>query len=532
MGFTQIFWQPESLSVEMKKREDMNNTEESPIVLEVHNLSKSFGDFIANDHIDFDLRRGEIHCLLGENGAGKSTFAKCLYGAYQQDAGRVEVNCKEVSFSSPKDSIQFGIGMVHQHFVLVPTMTVVENIIAGVKKTGLAPGIKKAEDQILQLCEKFKVNIDPQALVGDLAVGEQQWVEILKTLFSGVEILILDEPTAALTPQESKQLFSIIHQMTADGMSVIFITHKLNEVLEVSDRTTIFRKGRVVGTVDTSKTNKTELATMMVGRGVDFQVEKDPSVPGSPILKIQDLHIANAKKRGAVNSFDLTIYENEIVGVAGVGGNGQNELFDAIVGIRTVQQGKIILDEVEITNHDPTDIMEMGLASIPADRMTQGLLLRFNVAENLILGRQWKSPYFTGLMFDEDQIISEAERMIREYSIATSGPKQMAARLSGGNLQKLILARELSRDIRCVIAHCPTRGLDVGAIEYVHKRLVELRDQGIGVLLISEDLDEIFNVADRIAVIYKGHIMGKSSVSKTTREQVGLLMAGVKEEIQ
>lgn len=510
----------------------MNNMEESPIVLEVHNLSKTFGDFIANDHIDFDLRRGEIHCLLGENGAGKSTFAKCLYGAYQQDAGRVEVRCKEVSFTSPKDSIQFGIGMVHQHFVLVPTMTVVENIIVGVKKSGLAPGIKKAENQVFELCERFKVDIDPHALVADLSVGEQQWVEILKTLFSGVEILILDEPTAALTPQESEQLFSIIQQMTADGMSVIFITHKLNEVLEVSDRTTIFRNGRVVGTIETTKTNKRELATMMVGRGVDFKVEKGPREPGVPVLKIKDLHIINTKRREVVNSLGLTIYENEIVGLAGVGGNGQNELFDAIVGIRTAQQGKIFLDEVEITNHNPTDIMEMGLASIPADRMTQGLLLRFNVAENLILGRHWKSPYFTGLMFDEGQIISQAERIIKEYSIATSGPKQMAARLSGGNLQKLILARELSPDIRCVVAHCPTRGLDVGAIEYVHKRLVELRDKGIGVLLISEDLDEIFNVADRIAVIYKGQIMGEYSVSETTREQVGLLMAGVKEEIQ
>lgn len=508
----------------------MNTIQDSSIVLEVRNLSKAFGSFIANNHINFNLRRGEIHSLLGENGAGKSTFAKCLYGAYQQDAGKVEVNCKEVSFTSPKDSIHHGIGMVHQHFVLVPTMTVVENIVVGVEKSGISPGIKKATEKVRQLCEEFKVDIDPYALVADLAVGQQQWVEIMKTMFSGVEILILDEPTAALTPQESEQLFSIINQMTKDGTSVIFITHKLNEVLDVSDRTTIFRKGKVVGTVETSKTNKMELATMMVGRGVHFEVEKEDTEPGKPILEVRDLHVLNRNKRDVINSMNLCVREREILGIAGVGGNGQNELFDVIVGLQPAFAGDIYLDGENITNYKPTRIMEQGLASIPADRMTQGLLLEFSVAENLMLGSHWKSPYVSGFIFEDQKIYDQAENLIEEYAIATSGPKQITSRLSGGNLQKLILARELSRDIRCVVAHCPTRGLDVGAIEYVHSRLVELRDEGIGIMLISEDLDEIFNVADRIAVIYRGQIMGEFLTGNTTREQIGLLMAGVKEK--
>lgn len=502
------------------------------VILEVTQLSKSFGTFIANDHIDFTLRSGEIHCLLGENGAGKSTFAKCLYGAYQQDAGRVSVNCCDVSFNSPKDAIHHGIGMVHQHFVLVPTMTVVENIIVGVEKAGISPGFREATERVVELCGEFKVDIDPHALVSDLAVGQQQWVEILKTLFSGVEILILDEPTAALTPQESDQLFSIVKQMTKKGTSVIFITHKLHEVLDLSDRATIFRKGKVVGTVKTSETNKMELATLMVGRGVTFKVEKDELDPGTPILEIRDLHMAGRGGRDVLNGIDLVVRENEILGIAGVGGNGQNEIFDAIVGTRKSRQGEIFLDNRPITNLDPTAIMERGIASIPADRMNQGLLLDFSVAENLMLGSHRKAPYFNGLYLQDRNIITRAEEMIREYSVSTSGPKQISSRLSGGNLQKLILARELSRNVRCVIADCPTRGLDVGAIEYIYQRLVELRDEGIGVLLISEDLDEIFNVADRIAVLHKGQIMGDIPTRDANREQIGLLMAGVREEVR
>jgi general nucleoside transport system ATP-binding protein len=499
----------------------------TPFILEVHNLTKAFGDFIANHNINFNLKRGEIHCLLGENGAGKSTFAKCLYGAYREDSGIIKINGKKVTFDSPKDAIQLGIGMVHQHFVLVPTMSAIENIVVGVKKPGLSIGIQEAKNRVLELCNKFQITIDLEARLDELPIGQQQWVEILKALYSGVDILILDEPTATLTPQESEQLFKIIKRMTKDGTSVIFITHKLHEVLKVSDRTTIFRNGKVIGTVQTSEVDKMELAVLMVGRGVHFDVDKDKLLPQEPILVIRDLCVTNRDGRHELESVNLTVRKHEILGIAGVGGNGQNALFDSIVGVRSAAQGKILLNGHEIQNQNPVQIMKSGLASIPSDRMTQGLLLDFSVSENLIIGRHWDPPFCSGVFLDQQKIMANARELIKEYDIATTSPQQMASRLSGGNLQKIILARELSRKLRCVIAFCPTRGLDVGAIEYVHERLVQLRDEGVGVLLISEDLDEIFNVVDRIAVIFKGTIVGDSPTSKTSREQVGLLMAGV-----
>ena len=501
----------------------------APVILEVRNLTKSFGDFVANKNIKFDLKRGEIHCLLGENGAGKSTFAKCLYGAYREDSGVIKVNGKKVVFNSPRDAISLGIGMVHQHFVLVPTMSVLENIIVGVKKPGISIGKQDARIRVSELCEKFKIDLDLNSRVEDLSIGQQQWVEILKTVYCGVEILILDEPTATLTPQESDQLFNIIKLMTKDGTSVIFITHKLNEVIKVSDRTTIFRKGKVVGTVRTEDTDKMELAVLMVGRGVHFEVDKKELDPQETILEIRDLCVLSQSERKDLNGINLSVRKNEILGIAGVGGNGQNALFDAIVGIRQVETGEIVLCGKEIQNQPPIKVLHDGLASIPSDRMTQGLLLNFTVAENLIVGQHWDKPFFSGLFFDQQKINSNAVELIEEYDIATTGPYQMTSRLSGGNLQKIILARELSRKIKCVITYCPTRGLDVGAIEYVHERLVSLRDQGVGVLLISEDLDEIFNVADRIAVIFQGEIMADFPTNQINREQVGLLMAGVVE---
>jgi ABC-type uncharacterized transport system ATPase subunit len=499
------------------------------VVLEIENLTKAFGDFIANDRIHFNLQRGEVHCLLGENGAGKSTFAKCLYGAYKPDTGSIKVNGREVEFGSPREAIHLGIGMVHQHFVLVPTMTVVENIIVGVEKKGISPGLREAAQKVSDLCKKFNVHLDPFAPVSSLSVGEQQWVEILKTLFSGVEILILDEPTSALTPQESDQLFSVIKKMTRDGTSVIFITHKLNEVMALSDRVTIFRKGKVVDTVATITTSKMELATLMVGHDVRFEVEKAEQHAGEVILQIRNLKVLNEKKREALKSINLDVRRDEILGIAGVGGNGQVELFDALVGVRPVAEGNISLDGKELTRLSPSRIAKSGLASVPSDRIAQGLMMDFSVAENMILGCQRSFPFRKGIFLDEKTIEANARHLIKEYDVVTSGLKQPVFQLSGGNLQKLILARELSRDIRCIVAHCPTRGLDVGAIEYVHHRLVELRDKGIAVLLISEDLDEIFEVADRIAVIFQGEIMGEFQTKQTSRKQIGLLMAGVRE---
>ena len=507
----------------------MKNNQPPSYVMEISNLTKTFGDFVANDGVRFNLKRSEIHCLLGENGAGKSTFAKCLYGAYRPDSGSIIINGKEVQFNSPRDAIHHGVGMVHQHFVLVPTLSVVENIVVGVEKTGISPGIREATVKINELCQKFNVQLDPKAIVSTLSVGEQQWVEILKTLFSGVDLLILDEPTASLTPQESEQLFSIIKKMTEDGTSVIFITHKLNEVMAVSNRVTIFRKSKVVGTIDTSATTKMELAVLMVGRGVHFEVEKNPYDPGDPVLQITDLVVTVDSRRPVIKGLSLDVKRKEILGIAGVGGNGQMELFDAIVGVRKAEQGSIRLAGDEITRSSPTRIADKGLASIPADRLIQGLLLEFTVSENLILGSHRDKKFQRFSLLSEQFINGNAEELIKDYEIATTGPNQIADRLSGGNLQKLILARELSQNIICLIANCPTRGLDVGAIEYVHHRLVELRDQGKGVLLISEDLDEIFNLSDRIAVLFRGELMGVYNSMDVTREKVGLLMAGVRD---
>jgi simple sugar transport system ATP-binding protein len=507
------------------------NKQKSQYVLDISGLNKTFGDFVANDDVRFNLKPGEIHCLLGENGAGKSTFAKCLYGAYRPDSGSIKINDIDVQFNSPKDAIHHGVGMVHQHFVLVPTLTVVENIVVGTEKKGISPGIREARSRIDELCRRFEVDLDPNALVSSLSVGEQQWVEILKTLFSGVDLLILDEPTAALTPQESEQLFSIIKRMTDDGTSVIFITHKLNEVMAVSDRVTIFRKGKVVGTVETATTDKMELAVLMVGRGVHFEVDKSHYQPGEPVLEIKDLRVSVASGRNVLKDVNLEVLSNEILGIAGVGGNGQMELFDTIVGVKPAISGSIILAEEDIISSSPMRIAEKGVATIPSDRLIQGLLLDFSVAENLILGSQRNSKFKKNSLLSDRLIRENAANLIKEYDVATIGPGQIAEHLSGGNLQKLILARELSREVKFVIANCPTRGLDVGAIEYVHQRLVSLRDQGKGVMLISEDLDEIFNLADRIAVIFQGEIMGTFRNGKVTREQVGLLMAGVREGI-
>jgi general nucleoside transport system ATP-binding protein len=509
----------------------MDEVIEQSTILTVSGLTKSFGEFVANDHISFELRRGEIHCLLGENGAGKSTFTKCLYGAYRPDSGSVKIDCVDVEFSSPRDAIKHGIGMVHQHFVLVPTMNVVENIVVGSEIRGISPGIQKAAEKVSALCTKYGVELDPYAPISSLSVGEQQWVEILKALFSGVEILILDEPTAALTPQESDRLFSILRQMTSDRTAIIFITHKLNEVMAVSDRTTVFRRGEVIATVETADISKAELARLMVGRGVNFSVGKEAQDPAEAVLEIKDLRCLRDNKREALKGINLTIRRKEILGIAGVGGNGQDELFDVAVGVRKPTRGDIVLAGKSIKNCTPGAIAARGLAHIPPDRIQQGLMGEFSVAENLLLGNQRSQDFRKYLLTDDRKIEENAQRLIEEYDVSTTGPDQMASNLSGGNLQKLILARELSRPIECVIASCPTRGLDVGAIEYVHRRLIEIRDAGVGVLLISEDLDEIFNVADRIAVIFQGEIMGEFNPGEVTREQIGLLMAGAKDEV-
>ena len=498
-------------------------------LLKVEHHTKNFPHIIANDSISFDVRKGEVHCLLGENGAGKTTLAECLYGFYKPDAGSIIFNGKVLNLSSPRDAIRAGIGMVHQHFVLAPPMTVIENIVVGTEMKSVMVDLRTAAKKIMMLCENYGVEIDPFEIISQLSVGQQQWVEILKALYVGVELLILDEPTAVLTPQESQKLFLILKKMTQDGLSIILITHKLHEVMSVSDRVTVLRKGKLVGTVNTNAVSREELARMMVGRDVSFRVKKETFNPGVPILEIDNVHALKENKTEALCGFNLRIRMGEIVGLAGVAGNGQKELFDVVVGVGHPKSGQVILNGEDITHLSPTAISAKGLASIPQDRIHEGLLMDFSIEENLIAGLQRKSPFRKGILLNQLAINQFADQAINDYDITASSPQQKAKTLSGGNLQKVILAREFSQKPKCVIASSPTRGLDVGAMEYVYQRLVALQKAGAGILLISEDLDEIFNISDTIAVIFRGKIMGVFNVDEVNKERIGLLMAGIQE---
>ena len=514
----------------MMSKSITNNLEKLHPVIRFEHHSKHFPQVVANDDISFEIRHSEVHCLLGENGAGKTTLAECLYGFYKPTAGKIFFEGEELSLNSPRDAIDAGIGMVHQHFVLAEPMTVVENIIVGTEIKGISLNLQHAAEKIKDICKKYGVDLDPFAVVSELSVGQQQWVEILKALYSGVKLLILDEPTAVLTPQETEKLFQIIRQMTREGFSILMITHKLHEVMRVSDRVTVLRKGKWVATVNTNQVTKEELTRMMVGRYVAFKIEKEAIKPGKPVLEIKDVYFKKNDHLDALCGVSLTLNEYEILGLAGVAGNGQKELFDVIVGVDSVNEGQILLSGEDITNNTPIETSIKGIASIPQDRIHQGLLMEFTVAENLILGLQRRPAFKKNGFLDKHSIEEFAEESIQNYEIATPSPFQIARVLSGGNLQKIILARELSQKPKCVIASSPTRGLDVGAMKFVHNRLVELRGQGVGVLLISEDLDEIFNVSDRIAVIFRGKIMGVFDIDKINTEKVGLLMAGVQED--
>jgi simple sugar transport system ATP-binding protein len=502
------------------------------LLLHTEALTKRFPLVVANDAISFDVRQGEIHCLLGENGAGKSTLAGCLYGVYRPDAGQVFFKGQPVTLSSPNDAIQLGVGMVHQHFVLVPPLTVIENIVVGTDSSGVLLDLRQAEQKLTSLCETYGMDLDLRAEVWQLSVGEQQWVEILKALYMDVELLILDEPTAVLTPQETDKFFSILKQMRDDGLSIVFITHKLREVMEVSDRVTILQKGKHVATVNTAEVTQVDLACMMVGREVVFRIEKEALPPGEPVLEIKELRARNDKGQPALQGIDLTVHQHEIVGIAGIAGNGQKELFEVVVGVRRAEEGQVLLDGEDVTGISPRSIMAKGVAHVPADRIHEGLVMEFSVAENLILGSQRIRPRRWGLFLEREAMMEFARECISSFEITTPSPDQSAQVLSGGNLQKVILARELSQQPRCLIANQPTRGLDVGAIEYVHRRLLEQRGSGVGILLFSEDLEELFNLADRIAVLFKGQIMGVFDTHETEIARIGLLMAGIEEEIQ
>ena len=488
-------------------------------------ITKRFPGVVANDSVSVDIRRGEIHCLLGGNGAGKTTLADVLYGVYQPDEGEIRLNGEILELNSPRDAIEVGIGMVHQHFELVSPMSVVENVVIG---TGAGQWLDLTEvrNRLADFFENYDVEIDPEAEVGRLSVGEQQWVEIFKTLYFGVEVLILDEPTAVLTPQGVEQLFRILRRMRDEGLTIILITHKLKEVMELSDRVTVLRRGELVGTVNTSDVDVRELARMMVGREVLFRFDKQRSDPGETILEVEEIHLESVTGRGSLKGLSIDVRAGEIVGLAGVSGNGQNALFDALVGVENPSAGTIRIDGVETNGLTTNRIVGLGVASVPADRIAQGLLMDFQVKENLVLGRHRSSRFSRAGWLNRAAINSFASESIEGFDIKTPSASHRTRTLSGGNLQKIIMARELSGEPKLLVAHQPTRGLDISATEYVRQRLVEERDRGAGVLLMSEDLDEIFQLSDRIAVIYDGLIVSVTTPDQADLESIGLSMAG------
>ncbi len=498
--------------------------------LEMRGIVKRFPGVLANDQVNFDVRSGEVHALLGENGAGKSTLMKILYGLYEQDEGEVLINGEPVRIHSPNDAIRQGIGMIHQHFMLVPSLTVAENVALGLPSSREPlTDLDKVSERVNKLVEIYGLQVDPKTYVWQLAVGEQQRVEIIKALYRSASLMVLDEPTAVLTPQEVNQLFKTLRQMAQDGHALIFISHKLHEVLDISDRVTVLRDGRLVGTVMTKDTTKEELARMMVGRDVVLQRHRDPVDIGEPRLVLDNLCAMSDRETEALCNVSLEIRAGEILGIAGVSGNGQRELAEVIGGLRPATGGAIRLMGQDVTNSSSTRLREIGLAFIPEERMRDGAIKEFTVAENLILHDHNKEPFANNIFLDFRAIAEESDQRIESFNVKTPGQTTMLKNLSGGNIQKLILARELSGNPTVLIAAQPTRGVDIGATEYIHQRLLDQRAEGTATLLISEDLDEIQALSDRIAVMYEGEIVGIVKRGEATIEELGLMMAGVRQ---
>jgi simple sugar transport system ATP-binding protein len=494
-------------------------------------IVKRFPGVLANDHVSFDVKTGEIHALLGENGAGKSTLMRQLYGLYRPDEGEIRIDGKPVQFHSPQDAIQAGIGMIHQHFMLVPSLTVVENVALGLKSSrGFVLDLERVEKRVVELAEQYGIKVDPRAYVWQLAVGEQQRVEILKALYRGADLLILDEPTAVLTPQEVDDLFVTFRQMVQQGHALIFISHKLHEVIAISNRVTVLRDGRVVGSQPTEGATRASLAQMMVGRPIILQYNRPPVQAGEVRLEIQNLHVLGDRGSDALKGVTLALRAGEILGLAGVSGNGQRELAECLGALRPARQGKILLNGNDITHASPGERIDQGQSYIPEERMREGAIKDFSVADNFVLEDHGKPPYAHGWFLDRNAIQAHTRTAVDSYSIKTPSLETPIKNLSGGNIQKLILARELARKPTVLIASQPTRGVDIGASEYIHLRLLEQRQAGTATLLISEDLDEIRALSDRIAVIYEGQIMGIVDGPSSTPEQLGLLMAGVHEK--
>jgi len=499
-----------------------------PALLELHGITKRFPGVLANDHIDLTLNQNEILALLGENGAGKSTLMNILYGLYQPDEGEIIVKGQKITVHSPNDAIAAGVGMVHQHFMLVPVLTVTENVMLGVESLvgGVFLDRKAAAQRIRDISKQYGLEVDPEANIKDLPVGLQQRVEIIKLLYRHAEILILDEPTAVLTPQEADELTKVMRSLVAQGKSIIFITHKLREVLAVADRINVLRLGKVVGSADPKTATETELASLMVGRQVELTVQKTPPNPTEVVLRVEDLSVLDDRENLTVNEVSFEVRAGEVLGVAGVQGNGQTELVEALTGLRHAFGGHFYIEGHNVTKASPRTITEMGVAHVPEDRQRDGLVLGYPITDNMVLNTYYIPPFAQGMVIQQPAVDKVATERVKQFDVRTPGIRTSAGSLSGGNQQKVIIARELSRPIKLLIASQPTRGLDVGSIEYIHGRIIEKRTSGCAVLVVSTELDEILALADRIAVMYRGRIVAVVDAREVTKEQLGLLMAG------
>lgn len=504
-----------------------------PPILELRAITKTFPGVLANDHIDLTLNRGEILSLLGENGAGKTTLMNILYGLYTPDKGEIYISGSKVTIRNPHDAIRMGIGMVHQHFMLIPVFTVTENVMLGIESTRAVAVLdrKSVSKQIRKISERFSLQVDPEARVEDLSVGVQQRVEIIKVLYRQADILVFDEPTAVLTPQEAEDFFKIVHSFVEQGKSVIFISHKLKEVLEISDRIIVLRNGRVAGATTPSKATEASLASMMVGREVILTVNKKPTKPRGTVLDVTDLHVLDDRKLMAVNGVSFQVRAGEILGIAGVQGNGQKELIEALTGLRPFVSGRVSLLEKDISKFSPRTIREAGTAHVPEDRQRDGLILTFPIKDNLVLNTYYEPPFAHGLQLQSQNIDAVAAQRVKQFDVRTPSIDLPASTLSGGNQQKVIVAREFSRPLKLLIAAQPTRGLDVGSIEYIHGQIVNKRDEGCAVLLVSPELDEIISLSDRIAVMFAGKILDILPAKEATNETLGLLMAGIQSKV-